>query len=376
MLSLMIALTAVAVPDYAMFAISVQDFAYSERSAAIVRRVVELHEKHGVPLDLYLTTTMTDRFAADAPDLIGVLKRSPVAVVSYHVRPPTPYFTRYDWIGLRDMEQPRQLEVIRRCETHGLDLTTGQPTDEPGGYLKLKELIGYAPRVVSAQADVGLVRAADSVFRDLGARFFVVHGRPINLGERRSSVALRPEHVDLRLFEHVGEKPAAILDRALAEARKPPGARAPYFVGLKMHDSDFFVERSAWVTVYVEGRRRPDWDLTRKAALLSEERQRAVWEHYEAVVKEVAARRDVFAAVNSALLAQLVEQKDGGNTAVSPPSRQTTKVYLSGTMHIETNRMSWPDADRLIDFFQRATAAGRTEGRAAGMWWSIGADIG
>jgi hypothetical protein len=45
-------------------------------------------------------------------------------------------------------------------------------------------------------------------------------------------------------------------------------------------------------------------------------------------------------------------------------------------MHIESNRMSWPDPDRLVDFSRRATAAGRTEGRSTGMRWSIGADIG
>jgi hypothetical protein len=60
----------------------------------------------------------------------------------------------------------------------------------------------------------------------------------------------------------------------------------------------------------------------------------------------------------------------------APPHRPATKLYLSGTMHIETNRMTWPDPDRLVAFFRRATAAGRTEGRSTGMRWSVGPDIG
>jgi hypothetical protein len=33
--------------------------------------------------------------------------------------------------------------------------------------------------------------------------------------------------------------------------------------------------------------------------------------------------------------------------AAPPPDAGPAKLYLSGTMHIETNRQSWPNPDRL-----------------------------
>lgn len=54
-----------------------------------------------------------------------------------------------------------------------------------------------------------------------------------------------------------------------------------------------------------------------------------------------------------------------------------TSLFVSGTMHIESNRLTWPrDPDAFVEFFRRATAAGYTADRGTGMRWSIGADIG
>ena len=75
----------------------------------------------------------------------------------------------------------------------------------------------------------------DRVFADLGGRMRVVHGRVVNLGESRDGLYSRPEHVDLKLYEHVGEEPNAILESALTEAHATEGAVAPFFVGVKMH---------------------------------------------------------------------------------------------------------------------------------------------
>jgi len=59
-----------------------------------------------------------------------------------------------------------------------------------------------------------------------------------------------------------------------------------------------------------------------------------------------------------------------------PRDHAILSIYISGTMHIETNPASWPDPDQLLALFERATKAGRTPGRETGMRWSIGADIG
>ena len=60
----------------------------------------------------------------------------------------------------------------------------------------------------------------------------------------------------------------------------------------------------------------------------------------------------------------------------TPPPANQTLVYVSGTMHIESNWQRWPNVDALLAFFARATQAGRTGNQAAGMKWSVGADYG
>ncbi len=353
--------------DYVMFAINVQDFSYPELSVATVRRILDIHETYQVPVDIYLTNTIADIYAADAPDLLERLRTSSIASVSYHVRPPSPYYTDYDWAGLGSLSRAEQEARILEYETHGLDLVTGEPTARSGGYAKLTETMGYSPVVVGAQTNGGLGPAVNAVFRELGAELLVEHGRAINLGEMRDGIALRPEHYDLLLFQHIGEKPKTLLKNALAEAKAMPGAVAPFFVGVKMHDNDFFAVESAWVTNYARGPKRPPFDPTRLADLLSDSDQLAVWKQYEKTVKYVGRKRETYQPVNAPLVVEMIG--DGGGT-------QAASLYLSGTMHIESNPASWPDADALVAFLERATRAGHVGDQASGMRWSIGADIG
>ena len=353
--------------DYVMFAINVQDFSYPELSVATVRRILDIHETYQVPVDIYLTNTIADLYAADAPDLLERLRTSRVASVSYHVRPPSPYYTDYDWAGLGALSRADQEAAILEYESHGLDLVTGEPTAESGGYAKLTETMGYAPVVVGAQTNGGLGPAVNTVFRELGAELLVEHGRAINLGEMRDGIALRPEHYDLLLFQHIGEKPKTLRKNALAEAKATPGAVAPFFIGVKMHDNDFFAVESAWVTNYARGPKRPPFDPTRLSDLLSDSEQQAVWKQYEKTVKYVSRKRATYQPVNGPLVVDMIG--DGGAT-------QAASLYLSGTMHIESNPASWPDADALVAFLERATRTGRVGDQASGMRWSIGADIG
>lgn len=353
--------------DYVMFAINVQDFSYPELSIATVRRILDIHEANQVPVDIYLTTTSADLFASMAPDLIERLRTSSVASVSYHVRPPSPYYTDYDWAGLAILSRDEQEAAILEYETHGLDLVTGEPTSESGSYAKLAETMGYAPVVVGAQTNGGLGPAVNAVFRRLGARLLVEHGRAINLGESRDGIALRPEHYDLMLFQHIGEKPKVLLKNALAEAKATPGTFAPYFIGVKMHDNDFFAAESAWVTNYARGPKRPPFDPTRLSALLTDSEQEAVWKQYEKTVRFVGRKRATYQPVNAPIV---VDMLDGGGET------QAASLFLSATMHIESNPASWPDADALVAFLERATRAGNVGSQTSGMRWSIGADIG
>ena len=177
-----------------------------------------------------------------APGLLDRVKRSAYAAFCLSQCPPKPYHTGYDWMGLSSQSPTVQYATILNYATHGLDLVTGQPTSAPGGIAKLTTLNGAPPVIAAFMADAPLHDAVADVFRDLGAKMNVVHGRIVNVGDSTRGLYSRPEHYDLKLFEYPGQDVASLLDGAFATAAATAGARAPYFVGVKMHDNDFFAD--------------------------------------------------------------------------------------------------------------------------------------
>ena len=117
--------------------------------------------------------------------------------------------------------------------------------------------------------------------------------KPARLG---SSVGIArvssPDELGPALDNAFAHDPHVIVESALAQAPLAEGARAPYFVGVKMHDNDFFAEDSAWLTVYLNGgRRTPPWNTALRSPLLSAAQMAARWALWEGTVREVAARR-------------------------------------------------------------------------------------
>lgn len=53
----------------------------------------------------------------------------------------------------------------------------------------------------------------------------------------------------------------------------------------------------------------------------------------------------------------------------------TTTIYISGTMHIESDRRRWPNIDSLKTFFDTVTTIGLVGSQTTPMKWSVGADI-
>ncbi len=293
---------------YTLFSINVQDFSYPAESAAVLEKIIGLHEETGVPVDIYLTDEMAHIYAEDYPDLLERLKTSPAVAVSYHARPPRPYASANDWLGLKDMPADELYDTILRYETHAVDPVSGQTTDAPGGYQSVADLIGYPPYAASAlSGDPDISAATLQVFTNLGAQITVSHGKSLTLGETKGGLPVRPEQVDYKLFEHVGEDAGAAFEQALAQAQAAGNGDAPVFVGVKMHDNDFFAEQSAWVTIYVQDRKRPDWDPTLKAAPLSQEEQDAVWALYEATVRYVVAQGARLTPLNIPLVLEMLE---------------------------------------------------------------------
>ena len=296
------------VNDYAIFSINVQDFSYPEQSAAVLDRIITLHETYNVPVDIYLTDVMAQIYAEQFPQLLERLKTSPVVAISYHYRAPRPYANNYDWLGLRTMSADELYQTVLRYETHAVDLVTGQTTDATGGYQYVASLIGYPPYAASslsseAEVDTVLMR----VFKELGAQMTVVHGRALNLGDTKKGLYIRPEHYDYMLFQNVGADPAASFENALNEAHNSQGI-APYFVGVKMHDNDFFSTQSAWLTVYVDGGKRPNWNPNFKSPLLSQAEQDAMWAMYEQTVIYVASQNNRIGIVNLPMVLDMINK--------------------------------------------------------------------
>jgi hypothetical protein len=351
------------------FSINVQDFAYPELSAQTVGRIVDLHEQYRLPVDIYLSDTMLEIYRSDHPALMDRLATSPWVKLAYHIRPPKPYYVNYDWAGLAGLALADQTARIRQYESSVVDLASGAPTAKAGGYQQLMTYANARPGFTAAlQADQPLLDASAAAFRELGASWTVAHGLEVlNLGDSSRALFLRPEHHDLKLFELAGQPAASVIEAAIASAQQLPSARQPLFIGVKVHDNDFFAQQSAWTLVYVDGGKRPPWNPSAQAALKSAPDQAAQWAIYEGALQFASAQAARLGVAGSAGIAQLRRSAESAGGA---------RLHLSGTMHIESAVDNWPRVDELIAFFRRATAAGRVGSQSGGMRWSIGADIG
>jgi hypothetical protein len=355
---------AAAAGDLLTFSINVQDFSYPELSAAAVTRIVDLHETYKLPVDIYLSDTMLDIYQTSYPALMQRLTSSHYVALNYHIRPPKPYYNGYDWAGLTSLSATEQTAKIKEYESFVTDLATGLSTSRAGGYKQLVTLANARPAITAAfQAEGVLLEPAATAFRELGATWTLAHtGGVLNLGDSGRGLFIRPEHFDLLLFQSPGVAASSLIDAAFQSAHDASGARAPFFVGAKMHDNDFFAQRSAWLTVYIDSSRRPPWNTSSKAPLKSDADQAAQWVLYEGALQYAKNQAQRLGVANAAGIAQL--RVTG-----------TPTLHVSGTMHIESAVTNWPNIDALLAFFARATATGKVGAQTSSMKWSIGADI-
>lgn len=286
------------------FSLNVQDFSYPDLSADVIDRAVTLHESVGLPVDVFLTTTMVDLYQSNYPALFNRLLTSSVVALNYHTRPPLPYRINFDWLGLTNMASNVVFNIVTDYENHGLDLVNGTATTNAGGYAKLKSLAGYAPFMVGIASETAINGPVQTAFNKLGARINVVHDSARNLTNRMvRGMYEKPEHVDLRLFEtnYDGVAPSVILSNAFTWARSSNGVSPPYFVGVKMHDNDFFAVDSAWLTVYDHKMNQRPWTnaYTLKSALLTTNEMTNMWNRYEQLVRHAGSNAASYTTLNA-----------------------------------------------------------------------------
>lgn len=283
--------------DNVGFSLNWQDFSYPENSATELRTLLNAHEAAGVPVDVFFTTWQTDVIETQAPELIGRLQSSSRVTMGYHVRAPKPYASQYgstNWFTTL-MGSAINATDLQNYEEHGLDLNTGLPTSNAGGYLKLTNLMGYAPRIVGANANATTGSLVHSYFDGAGAAMVVEHrSSAINLGETRNGLYLRPESYDWILIEYLrGDAGAtSTLTDALSLAHSAANVISPYFVGIKLHDNDLFANQSAWTYIYTPANRPRPYNSAAKAGLLAESEMSRRRTFYLNLVAEAASRQN------------------------------------------------------------------------------------
>ncbi len=279
---------------YLLFALNIHDWAFLDRSAEAVEYVLDVHEEYEVPIEIFITDAVLQKYLDEAPELIEKLRYSDYATVSYHNRPPYPYYNNFDWYGLDELTSEEKYALYYEYETHTIDLETGEPSEEPGGFGYFEEVFGYAPRIVGISDRLTAGVELSDVYRDLGVQMGVQHGIDIDLGDQRDGLLLRPEHSDLKIYEYalMGMTPAEVYQARLDEVAD---IEMP-FIGVKYHENNFYTSENPWRLVFYEDKARqvslePPFDLSRagdESILLTEDDQQTHWQWYESVVKYAA----------------------------------------------------------------------------------------
>lgn len=291
-----------------MFTINTHDWVFIEDSVATLNRVIDIHERYDVPVDIYLTDPMVQAYQSDYPELMARMRDSDLVAVSYHVRPPSPYYPNFDHAGLGDMSSDELYETVMDYETHALDLEWGAPSDSPGGYAYLAGLMGYDPPAVGTNSGGPMTSTIFEVFRDLGATFQVAHGRDIDLGDRSHRSLLRPEQVEIKLYEYRrGEAAEDVLeDRIAEECDAPTACSDAIYVNIKFHENNFYTQNTSWWPVFFEdssksSRLDPPFDLDASDGVIRykpEQQINNLWEIYEGAVVYVVDNPERFRPIN------------------------------------------------------------------------------
>lgn len=321
--------------DNISFSLNWQDFCYTSQSCTELRTLLNHHEAQRVPVDVFLTTWQTDILESQAPELLGRLLSSRWVNLAYHIRAPKPY--AYDSTQTAVWRTYTSADVTS-YESSQLNMTTGQPnTSVSGGFAKLASLYGSTPRFVGPNsADANSKTTVYPYFYNAGVRMIVQHdsNSAVNFGTTASvtgggTLNVRPESYDWRLIEtydpsRTTQAVSNSLDDALANARTTSGAVSPYFIGVKLHDNDLFATESAWVSIYMNSRRSPNWDPNNAslwASRLASTEANHRRSFYAGVVTTAASRRATLNLMDGRDMLSMV-----GEDAARPIGLSVTEV--------------------------------------------------
>ena len=227
------------------------------------------------------------------------------------------YAQNFDWLDLENVQEDALRALIRTYEEREVDLASGMPGAAPGGYQLLRDLLPYAPPAVGA----GSLRVATSlVFAEKGATFGISHSGTCDLGDAQNSLFCQPMHVEVMLFDHLGEPACRVIEDAIADAAREMDPsldtgvpyEGPWFVVVKWHDNDFFAEQGTWRALYYDEDGEilsPPYDLSAagQVEIFSEDLQQAYWDLYEDALRCVSADPARFHPLNLLQVAAMLE---------------------------------------------------------------------
>ena len=292
---------------YGSFVINIHDWVYVDESVITVNRLIDLHEKYKLPVDMYMTDPMLQVYLTKAPTLIARMKASPYVAISHHLRPPSPYYSGFDWLGLNKLSSSDLKAKLLSYEEHAIDLSTGDPTTAPGGYEYMKQVFGYPPYVVTSASDNSAPQVAlAAIYKAKGAKFALTHSdKGSEWGDKNNDLLMRPETVELKVYEAKGEIDfkATLIDPAMATI----GSKRPAFINMKWHDDNFNSSGTPWINVYyADGNNKSvmnprPWDTKAigTVQLKTADQKATQWKRYETALQYFTDHPETFAVAGA-----------------------------------------------------------------------------
>jgi len=243
------------------FVINTHDWYFHERSAQTVGRAIDILEKYGVTGEFYFTAALFRAYQQHHPELLARMQSSGMTI-SYHVRAPHPVTFRGPLAKrLQAMPHDQAVALMTSLESHRLDLSTGTIDESKvGGYLLLKEALGYAPPVVAFNAKGDTLRDLElEAVAALGARMWMRKHTGDTMELSSQGLLSRPSQFAVSKVD--GDnwwKTNKPYDPAVLFA----GAQG-YGVAL-IHEHDFYAQGPGWNEVYWTDSKqnKPPFDLT------------------------------------------------------------------------------------------------------------------
>ncbi|MBI5073165.1 hypothetical protein HZA99_05070 [Candidatus Woesearchaeota archaeon] len=298
--------TSSAEKNYIIFTLNDNEWAFPEKSVDALKRVIKIHEKYNVPIDIYFSDATFQNLVSTSPEVLKELNTSSVVAIAYHIRPPMPAYEGYDFLNLISMSEQDRYNTLLNYEQHRLDLETGEAvmTDE-GGYQYVKDTIGYSPTTVSVENIGPIAKTMRQVYADLGAKLSVKHSGNSSvqfaLGQKDGPLYVRPENAEIKLYDHVYDYglDEAAAGKVIEDAIVKEGVSGG-FINIKMHDNNFYAVMPApfW-DVYAHDKKPPfDLSAAYEHELLTTQEAEDTWAFYENTVAYVSHHPELYTAVN------------------------------------------------------------------------------